>query len=68
MEYRFISLAIALQPFARIVDAVNASRLSCPELLCEEGNVRDPYTTDLCFEHDQEQPAKYFRAYTCEWY
>ena len=42
--------------------------ISCPSLLCEEQNRTSDVQLDLCYEHDNQQPVRYLRMHTCEWY
>jgi hypothetical protein len=62
MAYRLISLAAALSNF------VYCQKLSCPSLLCSDAALRPELDPDLCLERDNEQPAQYFTAYSCDYY
>jgi hypothetical protein len=62
MAYRFISLLAALN------NLVYCQKLSCPSLLCSDAALRPELDPDLCLERDEEQPAQYFTAYSCDYY
>jgi hypothetical protein len=61
-------LLLLIVAFTQLLNLASAADISCPVLLCEEQDRDKEVKSDVCYRHDKQQPTRYMRMHTCEWY